>query len=508
MKLSRRLLWGRAAAWLVAVALICLNATAGTISGTLQTPNGMPIKNGTITFNLTQAGLIIGTGAVVPLTSSCYTSTDGTVVGLPNPLASPIAAVNSGSGTLPGGNYYVEVGFYDSLGHVTLVSPEQVFNASSGGSLIVQPPLSFPAAAVGMDVYIGSSSGTETLQGTTTGTAAFTQSTPLSAGSAVPASNNTLCSIAFNDTIIPYAGYNVSLLSSSGKAYPGYPQAWQLNGGASGTVNISNGAPLWNGTVIYPMPILSQPLNHGPQSIAGPLNMTGYNLVNVGNLGVGTALPAWPIDVENGFINSNLGYGVGGNFGTSGQCLASGGPSGPDTWINCLTGVTTFYQTVATNGTAAPQRNTLNFSTRFGLADSSSPSETTVDLAPTGIAAATYTNPTCTFDIFGRATSCSNGPTIPVTQHIQITTGICTAAGGSFSTCADAVESTWPFAFANTGYGITCFGFNPSNGTGPTGSIAGNISSISKTTTGVLIALQTYTSSGFSFGEVDCIGVL
>ena len=87
-----------------------------------------------------------------------------------------------------------------------------------------------------------------------------------------------LCSIAFNDTIIPYSGYNVSLISSSGNAYPGWPQTWQLNGGPSGTVNISNGAPLWNGTVVYPMPILSQPLNHGPQSISGLAEYDGLPL--------------------------------------------------------------------------------------------------------------------------------------------------------------------------------------------------------------------------------------
>ena len=87
----------------------------------------------------------------------------------------------------------------------------------------------------------------------------------------------------------------------------------------------SNGAPLWNGTVIYPQPILAQPLNHGPQSISGPLNMTGYPLINVSALGVGTSTPSFPVDVENGYINTNLGYLVGGGAGTIGQCLVSNG---------------------------------------------------------------------------------------------------------------------------------------------------------------------------------------
>ncbi len=141
-------------------------------------------------------------------------------------------------------------------------------------------PLTFPANGVGMTIYAGTVSGGETAQGNTVGpTQVFTQaSPPLTSGAPVPLSNNTPCSLAFNDTIIPYSGYNVSLLSSSGNAYPGWPQAWQLNGGLNGTVNVSNGAPLWNGTVIYPMPILAQPLNHGPQSISGLLNMTGITL--------------------------------------------------------------------------------------------------------------------------------------------------------------------------------------------------------------------------------------
>ena len=159
-----------------------------------------------------------------------------------------------------------------------------------------------------MTVFVGPVSRAETGQGSTVGpTQVFTQNqTPVTTVTSLPLTSTSPCGVAFNDTIIPYSGYNVSLVSSSGNAYPGWPQAWQLNGGLNGTVNISNGAPLWNGTVIYPMPVLSQPLNHGPQSVAGPLNLTGYDLVNAGALGVGTSTPAWPVDVENGYINLSL----------------------------------------------------------------------------------------------------------------------------------------------------------------------------------------------------------
>ena len=103
-----------------------------------------------------------------------------------------------------------------------------------------------------MTVFVGTTSGGETAQGSTSGpVAAFTLTqAPTGNGLAVPSANNTPCQIAFNDTVIPYSGYDVSLVSASGNAYPGWPQTWQLNGGPGGTVNVSNGAPLWNGVVI------------------------------------------------------------------------------------------------------------------------------------------------------------------------------------------------------------------------------------------------------------------
>ena len=153
------------------------------------------------------------------------------------------------------------------------------------------------------------------------------------------------CSIAFNDTIIPYSGYNVSLLSSSGNAYPGWPQAWQLNGGLNGTVNISNGAPLWNGTIIYPQPILSQPLNHGPQSISGLVNMTGYNLIEHGRAsGVGTVTPAWPWMWRTATSTARWATWSTGARAPAGQCLVSNGNYfGPG---SCGTLPTVYYQHV------------------------------------------------------------------------------------------------------------------------------------------------------------------
>ena len=68
-------------------------ARGGTVSGTLMGPSGLPIRNGTLNFDLQQAGLLLGSGSVVPVTASCYTSADGTVVGMPNPLTLPSVSI-------------------------------------------------------------------------------------------------------------------------------------------------------------------------------------------------------------------------------------------------------------------------------------------------------------------------------------------------------------------------------------------------------------------------------
>ena len=68
-------------------------AYAGTVAGSLLGPSGLPVKNGTLTFTLQQAGLMVGSGSVVPTAAQCFTSTDGSVVGMPNPLGVPAPAI-------------------------------------------------------------------------------------------------------------------------------------------------------------------------------------------------------------------------------------------------------------------------------------------------------------------------------------------------------------------------------------------------------------------------------
>ena len=116
-------------------------AYGGTITGTLQGPSGLPVKNGTLNFVLQQAGLIVGTGSVVPTTAQCFTSNDGSVVGIPNPLTLPNTSITYGSGTMAAGIYYVVFTFYTNSNLETLASPELKVQLTGTGSLIISPPI-------------------------------------------------------------------------------------------------------------------------------------------------------------------------------------------------------------------------------------------------------------------------------------------------------------------------------------------------------------------------------
>jgi hypothetical protein len=101
-----------------ATLLLCaaLPSYAGTLSGPLTTANGQPTKNAIITFTPTQMFYLAGTGAVVPSSVTCATSTDGTIVGLLNPQVAGTLTRNLGIGTLPAGTYYVVFTVFNASG--------------------------------------------------------------------------------------------------------------------------------------------------------------------------------------------------------------------------------------------------------------------------------------------------------------------------------------------------------------------------------------------------------
>jgi hypothetical protein len=503
MLMNRRCLRTRLRTTTVFCCLVacCSSARAGTVTGRLQGPGGLPIKNATLDFKLQQAGLMVGTGAIVPVDAACYTSTDGSVVGLPNPLNAPAASANYGAGSLPAGEYYVETTFY-SGGQETLPSPESIIQLTGTGSVVISPPAGFPANAVGMRVYVGTSPEAETLQGeTVSATAQYSVATPLATASDAPQENSSECVIAFNDTIIPYSGYNVSLIAANGNAYPGWPQAWQLNGGPGGTVNVSAGAPLWNGVVIFPQPLFAQPLNHGPQSIAGPLSMSGYTLTSVGKLGIGTATPAFAADVA-GMINTSSGYLYQGAAPSNHILLGNGSAYVDSATVpaSAISGI--FYRKIGGAQGVLPQENMLAFSSHFALSDNAGTS-TSVDLGSSGVAAGSYSNADITVDSYGRITQASSGQAIPSVQSLVLTAGICTTPNTANGVCT--FLATWPNAFADTGYAVTC---NTGIPTPNPSSI--NLYTSAKTTTGFTVTLQTGEGSGTqstTVPEVDCIGV-
>jgi hypothetical protein len=111
--------------------------------------------------------------------------------------------------------------------------------------------------------------------------------------------------------LIPnFTGYNVSLANQNGSNISGFPQKWYLSGGASGTVNLSSGTPLYAGVVFYPQAIVTPPAVQGLQSINGALAITG-------NETVGGTLAVAGMTNSGDYVNTALATMKWGSSGTS-----------------------------------------------------------------------------------------------------------------------------------------------------------------------------------------------
>lgn len=248
------------------------------VVGQVQTATGGAINYGALTFSLSQAAVVAGSATVATETSACYTSAQGNIVGVPDPVALPIVSVNLSAGTLPAGTYYVVV-YYIGAGGVSAVSPEATINLSSLGSLLVHAPGVQPNSATGYGVAIATSSGAETIQSLITGWTGYTQSTPLITGASPQALNTSFCAVYLSDQLVPTGTYyTVNLVNKNGSQISGFPQNWCMYGGAGATINVSAGAPTGNCStsgVFYPTPVFTNPPNTLVQSISSGLNLGG-----------------------------------------------------------------------------------------------------------------------------------------------------------------------------------------------------------------------------------------
>jgi hypothetical protein len=250
--------------------------------GQVQTATGGAINYGALTFSLSQPAVVAGSATIATETSACYTSAQGNIVGIPDPVALPVLSASS-SGTLPAGTYYVVL-YYVGAGGVSAVSPEASINLSSQGSVIVRAPGVQPNSATGYGVAISTTASAETIQSAITGWTQYSQSTALVTGATPQALNTSFCSVYLSDQLIPTGTYyTVNLVNKNGSQIAGFPQSWCMYGGGGATINVSNGAPTGNCStsgVFYPTPVFTNPPNALMQSIASGLSLVGT--LNVG----------------------------------------------------------------------------------------------------------------------------------------------------------------------------------------------------------------------------------
>lgn len=250
---------------------------ASTVSGVISAPSYPGVlKNASLSFTLSQAGIVAGSFVLSTTPVPCATDEAGNIVGIAEPLVAPLFSVNYGSGSLAAATYYVRLTYWNASGE-TQPGPEANYTLTSTGTLTVTGPVYQPSNASGYNVYMSLTPGTETRQATITGFTSYSNSTSLTSGAALPTSNSTVCDVKFNDSIIPTdTTYQVSATSFNGASVPGFPQPWYLSGSS---INVTNNYPLAvNRTARFPYPVIANPSSNATQSINSPLTLNGYSL--------------------------------------------------------------------------------------------------------------------------------------------------------------------------------------------------------------------------------------
>ena len=250
---------------------------SGTVTGSIKTATSGAVKNATLTFQLSQAAIDVTSSFVLaPLQVSCYTDGSGSVVALPDSLTQPNVTPNTALGSVPAGTYFVRIAYYTGS-TLTKASPSKQVLLPGTGRLFVAAPALQPSSATGYKIYVGTVDGSETLQATVVGFA-NTYITSYSVTTAAPTSNNTVCTLTFNDQAVPtFTTYQTNLVDSNGRQIAGFPQRWYL---AGSTVNVSTVYPTANtGQVQFPQPVIANPTSNATQSVNSPLTLNGYDII-------------------------------------------------------------------------------------------------------------------------------------------------------------------------------------------------------------------------------------
>jgi hypothetical protein len=493
---------------LAAIALIASYAHAGTLVGSIQTPStGQPVANGTLSLKLSQSAILCGGGTLTTDAAYCWTDSQGNVVGLPGDraVAAPVLSSNLGSGSLPAATYYLKYTWANATGEAQ-PSAERSLALGSSGTLILSPPASVPPQATLLNVYIGTSSGAETLQGNVSvanGVVSgnFSQSSPLIAGAAPPTTNTSICQVHFNDELLPFNTlYYVTLTNVSGSPIAGYPQRWGLLGGAQGTINLSSGTPLFNGLVIYPPPILANPPVNAQQSINGPLSLNGFKLNGVAsvNLSGNAAKTGTAMNVGSGqsFKSRNHANSADLNmmFMDANDVLNLGDAAGvaflgPISFTFCILSDTGFTREAAGildlgNCSAGDKSGTLKLTTL------------TATGTVTGATVASTGNTTVGghLSVTGGVTNTGTG-----LQHVR-QAGCTTAAAGN-AACNTTLN--WPATWADTSYTVVC----TLDGQGAGNDIRVMNFGSRTTTTTVVELVNGPTNANASTGTINCVGI-